>query len=681
MRIAIVGYRGFVGRAVTNSVDASPHEPKCVDLARIVAAPSADVVAAVASWRSVNGPEWDRLVGDLRGVSSVINAAGAAAPDADDETMLWSANALLPAIVATAAAEAGVRRFVHVSSAAVQGDRAVLDETMDLSPQSPYARSKADGELAVLNDRVTAPSERVIYRPTSVMGADRPTSQRLLALFARRLVPAGPAGTPLPLALIGNIASAALFLATVPDPPLIALHPDEGMTVGALAGIAGGTLIPVPTVLSSTVIAGVKRAERARPSLAGPRRRLELLVGGQRIEATVLAAAGWLAPQGTDGYRQLAGKRGRADGPIRLAYLITRSDTIAGAQIHVRDLACAMRDAGHSVRVFVGGNGPYAVQLRDQGLDVRPLPTLERELGSSDVRALVDIRRALKDFGPDLVSCHSSKSGILGRIAGRSLGIPTLFTAHGWSFADGIPDRRRTLFTVLERLMAPLTTKLITVAHKDQKLAEVNKVGKPSQIVTIHNAVHDIDPALIADPGRMPPTIVSIARFDEQKDHVLLFRALARLDSPPRLRLIGDGPREGELRSLAADLGLANQIEFLGLRHDVPELLASAQLYVLASNWEGLPRSIIEALRAGLPVVASDVGGVSELVEDGVNGRLLPHSDLDALTTALRDLIRDAELRSTMGAESRARYVDHFTFDRVLAETRAVYTDVLGVGL
>jgi glycosyltransferase involved in cell wall biosynthesis len=126
-----------------------------------------------------------------------------------------------------------------------------------------------------------------------------------------------------------------------------------------------------------------------------------------------------------------------------------------------------------------------------------------------------------------------------------------------------------------------------------------------------------------------------------------------------------------------AELGLEDRVSFLGLRTDVSRILATAQVYVLSSRWEGLPRSIIEAMRAGLPVVASDVGGVAELVEDGSTGSLVPRGDVEALAGRLGELLDSAELRLLLGKQGRIRYEAEFTFERMYGSTLASYRDVI----
>ena len=124
--------------------------------------------------------------------------------------------------------------------------------------------------------------------------------------------------------------------------------------------------------------------------------------------------------------------------------------------------------------------------------------------------------------------------------------------------------------------------------------------------------------------------LTMVARFEPQKDHPSLLKALARLRNHAwRLELIGEGPLLERTRDLARSLGIADRVEFLGQRSDVAERLATSQVYVLSSNWEGFPRSILEAMRAGLPVVASDVAGVSEAVVDGVTGYVVPRGETE----------------------------------------------------
>jgi glycosyltransferase involved in cell wall biosynthesis len=197
-----------------------------------------------------------------------------------------------------------------------------------------------------------------------------------------------------------------------------------------------------------------------------------------------------------------------------------------------------------------------------------------------------------------------------------------------------------------------------------------------------------------------------VARFSSQKDHPTLLEAVARLaresaaaetgvhvvgrgpegadadrahpGGPPfELLLVGDGPTEYAVRRRAYDLGIEDRVRFLGSRDDIAELMAASDIYVLATNWEGLPRSIIEALRAGLPVVATELAGIPELVTHDDNGYLVARGDAGELAEMLGRLVFDPELRARMGARSRERYEAQFTFERMYRRTVGVYESVL----
>ncbi|MCL1818294.1 MAG: glycosyltransferase, partial [Spirochaetaceae bacterium] len=175
-----------------------------------------------------------------------------------------------------------------------------------------------------------------------------------------------------------------------------------------------------------------------------------------------------------------------------------------------------------------------------------------------------------------------------------------------------------------------------------------------------------------------PVRLVMVARFQKQKDHPTLLAALAEIkDAPWRLELIGDGPEMEKIQNRAEELGLAGRIEFSGQRRDIPERLKEADVFVLASQWEGFPRSILEAMRAGLPVIAADVGGCRESVMEGGTGHLVPKEDAGALREKLEELIYGEEKRQSMGKAGRARYEEEFTFEAMYAKTRAVYETVL----
>jgi glycosyltransferase involved in cell wall biosynthesis len=364
---------------------------------------------------------------------------------------------------------------------------------------------------------------------------------------------------------------------------------------------------------------------------------------------------------------------------VRIAFLVTRSAPIGGVQIHVRDLAAALREEGHSATVIIGGSGAFVDQLRALGIPTIVLQHLSVPIHPlRDLRALGEIRAALRDLRPDLLALHSSKAGILGRIVGRWLGIPAILTAHGWNFTPGIPTFQSAVYRGIERVAGPLASRIIAVSEFDRQLAVDSGLLPANRVITVYNGLADVPPDLRADPGRTPPRLIMVARFQPQKDHATLLRALSGLrDHAWELDLVGDGPLTQNMRSLAGTLGIRDRVRFLGQRSDVAQLLAAAQISLLVTNWEGFPLSILEAMRAGLPVVASSVAGIAESVRDEETGYVVPRGDEELLRDRIRRLLLSPTMRAQLGARGRAHYEQYFTLRHFVGRTLAVYRDVL----
>jgi len=364
---------------------------------------------------------------------------------------------------------------------------------------------------------------------------------------------------------------------------------------------------------------------------------------------------------------------------LRVVYVITRSDSIGGGHIHIHDLARSLQAGGHEAIVLVGQTGPFTDALRQSAIPYYALRNLGRPIHPwKDVGAFFEIRELFRRLQPDLVSTHSAKAGWLCPLATAGLGIPSIQTTHGWSFTSGVPRTSAFFYRWAERIGVVCADRVINVCEYDRQLALRYHVAPPHKLVTVHNGMPDVPRELRAQPGRSPVRLAMVARFERQKDHATLLQALAGLAHRAwELELIGDGPLRPEAAALTRALGISDRVHFLGARRDVAERLACQQAFLLISNWEGFPRSILEAMRAGLPVVASDVGGVREAVVDGSTGLLVPRGNPDALRERLDVLLQDPTLRSRFGQAGRARYEERFTFDRMLEQTLAIYRDVI----
>lgn len=320
--IAIAGARGFVGGAIAKAAGRAGYGVLALPSIRVPPTDPADCESSIARWLRDNRALTDVVIASLSNTGILINATGVAAPASSDIKDLVAANSCLPVILGCLSKQAGVKRLIHLSSAAVQGWEEELDETTRYVPRTPYGNSKALGEALLLEGRQMLPEELVIYRPTSVQGRGRRMTQQLVRLaHSRFAVLCNDGDTPVPVALIENVAAAAVYLAAVSNPPSVATHPSENVTARSLMSAFGdrASVISIPRTLAGAAIAVLGFAGKRQVSAAVLATRLSQLWRGQRQIAVTLTDCGYVPPSGLDGYREL-GRLVAQDlglGPIR----------------------------------------------------------------------------------------------------------------------------------------------------------------------------------------------------------------------------------------------------------------------------------------------------------------------------------------------------------------------------
>jgi glycosyltransferase involved in cell wall biosynthesis/uncharacterized membrane protein len=355
----------------------------------------------------------------------------------------------------------------------------------------------------------------------------------------------------------------------------------------------------------------------------------------------------------------------------RILIVVTLAE-VGGAQMSVSNLLPALARE-FDVTVAAHGSGLLRETAQEAGFPFVPLDHLRRDIHPwHDLLALVELVRLYRRVRPDVVHLHSSKAGILGRLAAVIARVPVrVYTVHGWSFAAyrGAAGR---LFLWAERAMRPLTTAVICVSHASRKQGIAARACSAGRTVVIHNAV-DTTSFLPARRRGRPPRIVSVARFAFPKDFASLVSALALVTADVRATFVGEGPALSEIATIIEMQGLEGKVELLGARGDVRELLASSDVFVLSSRSEGHPVSLLEAMAAGLPVVATDVGGVAESVVHGQTGLLVPAGDVTALAAALERLVDDEQLRRRLGTAGRVRACELFDLARFRSSHLELY--------
>jgi glycosyltransferase involved in cell wall biosynthesis len=353
---------------------------------------------------------------------------------------------------------------------------------------------------------------------------------------------------------------------------------------------------------------------------------------------------------------------------VRIVHLVIGGE-VAGGQIVALRLARAARDAGHEVSFVSPGDGPFLELVREARLGARVLPLG----GALDLASLVRLTRALRGLRPDVVHTHGHFAvNVLGRLAGRLAGARVLAHMHienafraGWG---------RRLQISLDNATARLCFAIVAVSDATRK-ALIAQGYPAGRMLTIHNG---IEPVEQAEPIRVAdaPVVLEVARLAEVKGQHVLLAALVRLDASAVFAgrdIEAGGGYERRLRDEAECLGVGDRALFVGLRDDVPGLLAGCDVFCLPSAMEGLPLVVLEAMAQGRPVVATSVGGTPELVVDGETGLLVPPGDVDALAEALRRLLADSALARRLGEAGRARVRAEFDAGDASARVLGLY--------
>lgn len=361
---------------------------------------------------------------------------------------------------------------------------------------------------------------------------------------------------------------------------------------------------------------------------------------------------------------------------MKIVYVITRA-VHGGAQKNLVDLAKHFKRE-NKVLVVCGQEGYLTEELGKENIEISVIPEMSNSYDLRlDMVAIKKMLRILEMEKPQIVHCHSTKAGVIGRIAGRMASVPVVFTAHGWAFSEGAKPFRRSIAIVAEALLATITRKVICVSEYDKKLAEkVWKGFQKSKLTRVWNGIQDEKGKNIK---RIEEGIIytMVARFDEPKDQKLIVQNINEICGKVKFVFIGDGPRKNEVMELASKLGVSERAKFLGDRDDVEEILEGSDVFVLSSKHEGLPISVLEAMRAGLPIVASNVGGISEQVDEEC-GILFEHGNKQEMISALNELAKDGEKRKKMGENSRRAFKKKFLLDEMCRQIKKVYSEAIG---
>ncbi len=382
---------------------------------------------------------------------------------------------------------------------------------------------------------------------------------------------------------------------------------------------------------------------------------------------------------------------------MRIAHIITRL-IIGGAQENTlfnvddqhhlfHDEVCLITGPG------LGPEGSLEPKARARGLDLRVLPELRRSLNPlQDWSCLRAIRRAFADFAPQLVHTHSSKAGILGRLAAHQLGIPAVHTIHGASFHYGQNLLAKTAYKWAERRAARWCQHYISVCDAMTNQYVQAGIARREKFTTVYSGM-DVDhfltprrdPATLRRELELSPTDIvlgKVARLFHLKGHEYLIEAAPQVvEAVPNVRflLVGDGILKAEFQSRIAELGLTKHFVFAGLvaPEAVGDYLHAMDVVVHTSVWEGLARVLPQGSIAGKPVISFAIDGAPEVCVPEETGLLVEPRNIPQLAEAMIRLAQDAALRQRLGATGKERFTEQFRHQNMTRQIREVYARVL----
>jgi glycosyltransferase involved in cell wall biosynthesis len=357
--------------------------------------------------------------------------------------------------------------------------------------------------------------------------------------------------------------------------------------------------------------------------------------------------------------------------------------TTGGTRRHLRDVVLGLDRERFRVSVLCATRRDAGIHddfsaFRLAGTTIQEVDMLRRVAPCQDLLALWRLTRRLKALAPDIVHTHSSKAGILGRLAARRAGVPrVIHTPHVFAFQMQVSAPLRRLYAAIERRAARWADTFVCVCRAEA-MAVTETLGAPSTAVALIPNGIDLPPRPARKRKPHSLTIGFAGRLVEQKGPDLLIEAIPRVHQAlpdARVVIVGRGEMEAALRARIDELELADMCEIRVPEpsQDLTPVVADFDLCVMPSRWEGMPYTLLEAMALGVPVVASFVGGIPEVITDGRNGLLVPPGDPAALAAAMARLGWDAGLRRRLGDAARETVSRNHSLKGMIHALSALY--------
>jgi glycosyltransferase involved in cell wall biosynthesis len=376
---------------------------------------------------------------------------------------------------------------------------------------------------------------------------------------------------------------------------------------------------------------------------------------------------------------------------MKVIYVITKS-VWGGAQKYVFDLASSLPRDQFEPIVICGGNGPLAEKLAAEGIRTISIPSLQRDVNLlGDVKTLFALIKIFRQEKPDIVHVNSSKTGGLGAVAARWTSTArVIFTCHGWPFNEDRGVLSLALIKFFSWLTVMFTHITIAVSERDTRDGQ-NLLWSKHKVVLVHNGIREpqfLDASLartrIVEMARSKGVTVgqhdfligAIGELHKNKGYEYLLPALKNLDASNKLIIVSEGEERSKLEWLVAKLGIQKRVALVGFLKDAPIYLKAFDAFVLSSVKEGLPYVVIEAGFASLPVVATNVGGVKEIIEDMKSGILIQTKKPEDIEQGLRLLKDEPEKAKMFSAALHEKVITKFSLEKMVEKTISIYRGI-----
>jgi glycosyltransferase involved in cell wall biosynthesis len=352
-----------------------------------------------------------------------------------------------------------------------------------------------------------------------------------------------------------------------------------------------------------------------------------------------------------------------------------------------------LKDMGYEVEAACSNVG-FTKRIEEKGFKVYNLPFSRNPFDISNIKAVLGLYQIMKANNYVMLHTHTPVASFIGRIVGKIVSIPHIvYTAHGFHFHEYGNPLTNFIYFRLEKFAVKFTDVLITINTDDYKVAVEKKIiphGKVAYIKGVGVDTEKFNPEKVLLDGLESylsnfsgTTFISVGRLDTEKhfDHLLnAFSLVKQKRSDFRFLIVGDGPEKDYLEKLSIELNLRNETEFMGYVKGVERFLKISNIFVFASSREGLPVSLMEAMAMEKPVVAYNIRGVRDLVEDGVNGFLVPFGDIEAFADKIIYLMDNPEVAKEMGKRGREKILKEFSLDKVIKDMKKLYKEILEDG-